>query len=101
MPPYKIHVMKAIFVNDDLTELFDHLYQDFELPFVPFIGLALSQVDGRSCDPIETLTWNGEKQMFVANIKTEAGDEDRTAEDIRHWDMNYSGWLSYKTKTEK
>jgi hypothetical protein len=97
MPPYKIHVTKAIWTDEDRTDMFDHLYKDTDLPFVPFIGLALQQ-DGWYCDPIERLTWNGERQLFTAESRGEAGNDDRTAEEIRDYDMKYSNWLSHKKK---
>ena len=99
MPPYKIHVQKSIWLNEERTELFDHLYRDIELPFLPFIGLAIQGLYGWYCDPIETLSWNAEGQFFIAEVRAEAGDDDRSAEDIRHWDMKYAGWLSHKKKT--
>lgn len=95
---YKIHVTKAIWASDEQTNLFDDLYCDIELPFVPFIGLAITQLGGWSCNPLESLTWNAEKQMFFAETLAEVGNDSRSAEDIRNWDLKYSGWLSHKVK---
>lgn len=96
MPPYKLYVTKAIWTDEDQTDLFDHLYYEMELPFVPFIGLELQNEDGWYCDPIERIKWDNERQMFVAESRSEAGDNDRTAETIRAWDMKYAKWRSYK-----
>jgi hypothetical protein len=40
---YKVHVTKGIWSDEERTELFDDLYRDIELPFIPFIGLELQQ----------------------------------------------------------
>src|SRR5271155_4877257 len=82
MPPYKAHVTKAIWTDERRSDLFDHLYYEVELPFVPFIGLAVQQ-EGWHCDPIERVTWDGTRQMFIVESQGDAGDDDRTAEEIR------------------
>ena|ERR1700734_2321022 len=101
MASYKIHVRKGIWADEERTELFDRLYRDIELPFVPSIGLAIQHHDGWSCDPIERLVWNEEQQLFTAETRAENGNAERTAEDIRHWDLTYCHWLSDKKKTEQ
>jgi len=95
MPPYKVRVTKAIWSNEDRTELFDDLYRDIALPFVPFVGLALQQ-DGWHCGPLERITWDGARQIFMAESRGDAENEDRTAEEMRDYDMKYSNWLSHK-----
>ena len=62
---YKVHVTKAIWADEECTDLFDNLYRGIELPFVPFIGLAIQQ-DDWYCDPIERITWDEARQLFRA-----------------------------------
>src|SRR6185437_7894440 len=62
MPPYKVRVTKAIWSNEDRTELFDDLYRDIALPFVPFVGLALQQDGWRSADIYGRKPWRRGKR---------------------------------------
>lgn len=98
MPPHKVHVMKAIWSDEDRTDLFDHLYRDIELPFVAFVGLAIGQEDWY-CGPIERIKWDGERQIFVADSQDDTENADRTAAEIRDYDMKYANWLSYKKQS--
>jgi hypothetical protein len=98
---YKVHVTKGIWSNEERTELFDDLYRDIELPFIPFIGLELQQ-DGWWCGPIDRLKWDGDRQLFVAESRDAAPDPDldfpKTAEEMRDSDMKNYGWQSHKKK---
>ena len=97
-PPYNVCITKTIWIDKWQSEVFDRLYRIVELPFIPFIGLEIQNLNGFNCDPIEHVAWNGETQVFYASTRPETGDEERSAEDIRHWDMTHGGWLSQKKK---
>jgi hypothetical protein len=101
MPPYKVHVTKAIWTDENRADLFDNLYYDLELPFVPFLGLALQQ-EGWYCGPIERITWDGDRQLFRAESRDEAPSEDddftETAEDMRDRNLRQDNWRSHKMK---
>lgn len=95
---YKVHITKAIWADEERTELFDELYRDIELAFVPFIGLAIQQ-EGWYCGPIERITWDEARQLFSAESRGFVpDDETSSAEDRRRIDLDTYGWKTHKKK---
>jgi hypothetical protein len=94
---YKVHVTKAIWADEECTTLFDHLYYDLELPFVPFIGLKLQQA-GWYCDALEQVSWDGDNHCFRVeshgHVPEELG-EGPNAENRRRMDLE-AGWKSHQ-----
>jgi hypothetical protein len=94
---YKVHVTKAIWADEECTDLFDELYRDVELPFVPFIGLAIQQ-DGWYCGPIERITWDEADQLFRAESQGFVPDGETSAKNRKRIDIDTHGWKSHKVK---
>ena len=93
---YKCEIYKSIWSDTEKTDLYEILFKCFELPFPPYIGLAVIFEKFNSGE-ILSVTWNTDSRIF--NLKTSDEtpwiDDDghiHTAEEIASHYITRSNW---------